>query len=218
MPTMTNYPLLYTFRRCPYAIRARLAIAVSGIDVGEFEVDLSAKPAALLAISPKATVPVLQLADGTVLEQSLDIMYWALGINDPEQWLGSAPQDAAMAKALIAENDGSFKSALDGYKYPGRFPMHPVEKYRNEGGAFLAKLESQLAIMPFLTGDKRGLADAAIVPFVRQFVAVDPAWFDQCGMPRVKGWLDGYVASPLFSGVMTKPLASRPATLTAKTP
>ncbi len=206
---MTNHPMLYTFRRCPYAIRARLAIAVSGIEVGEFEVDLSAKPAALLAISPKGTVPVLQLADGTVLEQSLDIMYWALGINDPEQWLGGAPDVAEKAKALIAENDGSFKGALDGYKYPARFPMHPVEKYRDAGGAFLAKLESQVAAKPFLTGDTRGLADAAIVPFVRQFAAVDQLWFAQSPFPQVRQWLDRYLSSPLFEGVMAKSLLPR---------
>ncbi len=215
---MTNRPTLYTFRRCPYAIRARLAIAVSGIEVDEYEVDLAAKPAAMLAISPKGTVPVLQLPDGTVLEQSLNIMNWALGRNDPEQWLGGAPDVATMADALITENDGNFKRALDGYKYPARFPLYPAEKYRDEGVAFLATLESQLAMMPFLTGDKRGLADAAIVPFVRQFVAVDRPWFDQCGMPRVRGWLDGYLASPLFIGVMAKPLAIGQAPLPAKNP
>lgn len=206
---MINRPVLYTFRRCPYAIRARLAIAVSGIEIDEFEVDLRDKPAAMLAISPKGTVPVLKLVDGTVIEQSLDIMRWALGMHDPENWLNHAPELAAVASALVNENDGHFKRALDGYKYPDRFPAHPVAQYRDDGAAFLAKLALRLTTQPFLTGNQRGLADAAIVPFVRQFAAVDQLWFAQSPFPQVRQWLDRYLSSPLFEGVMAKSLLPR---------
>ncbi len=198
---MTRLPILYTFRRCPFAIRARLAIATSGIAVTEREVELGAKPKTMLDLSPKGTVPVLQLADGTVLEQSLDIMRWALNINDPESWL-----DASSDKddGLIDLNDGAFKHALDRYKYPARFPAFTAVQYREEGSLFLAELESRLARHSFLTSDRCRMTDAAIVPFVRQFAAVDRQWFDQSHFPHVVGWLDTWLGSGLFRRVMAK--------------
>lgn len=193
--------LLYTFRRCPYAIRARLAVAIAEVEVREVEVSLGNKPEAMLAISPKGTVPVLHRSDGVVLEESLDIMRWALGIHDPEDWLGKDPQTT---DALIAENDGAFKRALDGYKYPIRFPARSLEEHRAEGVAFLTSLEQRLATQEYLTGDHRGLADAALIPFVRQFAAVDREWFASCGLPQVQRWLEHYLASRLFERVMAK--------------
>lgn len=199
-------PILYTFRRCPYAIRARLAIAVSGVVVTHHEVALRNKPAAMLAISPKATVPVLQLADGTVrtagtvIDESLNIMRWALRQNDPEHWL-DVPADTA---ALIEQNDTSFKRDLDRYKYPNRFPETPVENYRAACEEFVNILNTRLTTSAFLVGDKFSFTDAAIVPFVRQFAHVDKDWFYQSPHVQLIKWLDAILASPLFNSVMKK--------------
>ncbi len=198
---MTPPPLLYTFRRCPYAIRARLAITISGVAVNEQEVKLRDKPQAMLDVSPKGTVPVLKLTDGTVLEQSLDIMRWALKQNDPEGWLETV---SAESQNLITNNDNAFKQALDRYKYANHFHDHSVTHYRDEGAKFLATLESCLATTPFLNGRHRGLTDAAVVPFVRQFAAVDRLWFDNSEFQHVVRWLHAWLADPLFIGVMTK--------------
>jgi glutathione S-transferase len=194
-------PLLYTFRRCPYAIRARLAIAAAGVEVREHEVALREKPAAMLAISPKGTVPVLQLADGRTLEESLDIMRWALAINDPENWLrGDVPE----AHTLIETNDGAFKQALDRYKYANRFPEQPASAYRDTASTFLHTLNAQLSVSRFLCGDHATLADAAIFPFVRQFAAVNRGWFEASEFGKLIVWLREWEASALFAGVMRK--------------
>ena len=196
-------PILYTFRRCPYAIRARLALKVSGVELEMREVSLRAKPQALLDCSPKGTVPVLQLADGTVIEQSLDIMRWALARHDPQAWLGPhglAQQDSA----LIARNDGQFKQDLDRYKYAERFPQQPATHYRQQAETFLAELESRLAAAPWLGGQRPGLADFAIFPFIRQFAGVEPDWFQQSPYRHLLRWLDRLLASPLFVAVMQK--------------
>lgn len=203
-------PILYTFRRCPYAIRARLAIEISGVEVETREVDLRNKPQALLACSPKGTVPVLQLANGSVIEESLDIMRWALAIHDPDGWINGDPSWAREAAALIDENDGSFKRHLDRYKYPGRSepdtPKHATEHFRDEAGVFLRVLNSRLARHNFLMGQSMGLADAAIFPFVRQFAHVDKSWFDVAYAGPLAYWLDSLVRSPLFLSVMQKDL------------
>jgi glutathione S-transferase len=194
-------PLLYTFRRCPYAIRARLAISVSGVEVTEHEVSLRDKPADMLRLSPKGTVPVLLLPTGEVLEQSLDIMHWALALCDPEGWRDD-PLDAA---DLVQTNDGAFKQALDRYKYPDRHPNQPQEKSREEGEVFLRELEARLTKTPFLGGEGISWVDAAIFPFIRQFVAVDPAWFANAPYPKLRGWLDQWLASERFEAVMQRP-------------
>ncbi|MEO8383882.1 MAG: glutathione S-transferase [Betaproteobacteria bacterium] len=201
-------PILYTFRRCPYAIRARLAILVSGVTVEEREVSLKNKPQAMLDISPKGTVPVLQLADGRVIDESLDIMRWALEMNDPQQWLSHDHDWLVEAASLINENDGSFKQLLDRYKYPARFqttePLLCADHYRDEAGVFLRRLGSRLATQPFLMGAAMSLPDVAIFPFVRQFAAVDKTWFDHTYAGPVAQWLDVLVGSPIFVAVMRK--------------
>ncbi|MCY7389356.1 MAG: glutathione S-transferase [Burkholderiales bacterium] len=201
-------PLLYTFRRCPYAIRARLAILVSGVEVDACEVDLKNKPQEMLSLSPKGTVPVLQLADGRVIDESLDIMRWALSIHDPAGWMNSDAESAAEAMLLIDENDGSFKRLLDRYKYPGcgqpESLAHSREPYRDEAGRFLRTLSSRLAKHKFLMSESMSLADAAIVPFVRQFAQVDRAWFDATYGGPLAAWLESLVRSPLFENVMQK--------------
>ena len=193
-------PILYTYRRCPYAMRARMALHYSGIEVEMREIALKAKPTAMLAASPKGTVPVLVLPDGTVIDESLDIMRWALARHDPHHWL----RDAAHSLTLIAENDGAFKQALDRYKYAVRFPEHPPEFYRAEGERFLALLEAPLQQHACLLDDAVRLADIAIFPFVRQFAGVDADWWQTSPYPRLRAWLDERVASPLFEGIMRK--------------
>ncbi|MEJ2409719.1 MAG: glutathione S-transferase [Novosphingobium sp.] len=190
-------PVLYSFRRCPYAMRARLALAVSGMRCELREVKLSAKPEAMLAASPRGTVPVLVLPDGAVIAESLDVMRHALSRHDPEGWL--ARDDAA----LIAANDGPFKHDLDRYKYPERHGSDALA-HRERALAFLRELDTRLAAAGQFCGTARGLADMAIMPFVRQFAAVDPAWFDARPLPNLRGWLAGHLASELFAAVMMR--------------
>ncbi len=190
-------PILYSFRRCPYAMRARLALAVSGVAYELREVRLSNKPAAMLAASPKGSVPVLRLPDGTVIDESLDVMRWALSICDPEEWL------ARDDRALIATNDGAFKHDLDRYKYPQRYGSDALA-HRESGLAFLRELDRRLAADGQLCGPRRGLADAAIVPFVRQFAGVDQDWFAVQPLASLKIWLEGHLASALFDAVMVR--------------
>ena len=189
-------PILYTFRRCPYAIRARLAIGVGGVDVEMREVDLRDKPQAMLDRSPKGTVPVLQLADGSAIDESLDIMRWALGHNDPENWLASDETE------LIQQNDGPFKSALDRYKYPHRYGLKDDASHRDVGLAFLLQLDGKLEKQSFLTAEMRSLTDIAIFPFIRQFAATDQAWFDAQPLPALHGWLGQLLTSDLYTSIM----------------
>jgi glutathione S-transferase len=194
-------PILYSYRRCPYAMRARMALWAANIQLEVREVSLREKPQHLLQISPKGTVPVLQLPDGTVLEQSLDIMYWALQKNDVQGWLSG---DMAMADVLISENDGEFKKALDRYKYPERYPEQSPLFYRQQGEQFLQRLEALLTEHRFLLGDSASIADIAIFPFIRQFAAVDTVWFEQSSYSRLRKWLAGWVEGELFTEVMQK--------------
>ena len=190
--------VLYSFRRCPYAMRARMALRYSGVPLSIVEVSLKAKPAEMLALSPKGTVPVLVCADGRVIEQSLEIMHWALARHDPDNWLG--PDSAA----LIEENDQVFKVNLDRYKYAIRYPEQPMEHWRAQGATFLQRLEVLLEQTPYLSGDTLSLADIALAPFVRQFAHVDRDWFEQAPYPRLNAWLERFLASELFSAVMAK--------------
>jgi glutathione S-transferase len=190
-------PILYSFRRCPYAIRARMALWAAGITVELREVKLAAKPPQLAEASPKATVPVLVLADGSVIDESLGIMRWALEQHNPEGWL--AGDDAA----LIAANDGPFKHHLDRAKYPGRYGEDAID-HRAAALALLAPLEARLEHAPQLCGPSRTLTDIALFPFIRQFAAIDPPWFAGQPLPRLQGWLEGHATSALFAAVMPK--------------
>ncbi|MGQ7862680.1 glutathione S-transferase [Pseudomonas sp. 32A] len=193
--------VLYSFRRCPYAMRARMALRYSGVAVQIIEVSLKAKPAEMLALSPKGTVPVLSV-DGRVIDESLAIMGWALAQNDPEGWL---LEDDGATQALIEENDQGFKYQLDRYKYAERYPEQPMEHYRAEGEVFLSKLEGLLAQREYLLAGHLSLADVALAPFVRQFAHVDRAWFERAPYPRLQDWLQRFLESPLFIAVMAKP-------------
>ncbi len=200
-------------------MRARLALAVSGQRCELREVVLRSKPPEMLAASPKGTVPVLVLPAGEVIEQSLDIMLWALGQNDPEAWL--VPQRGSMADmlALVATNDGPFKHSLDRYKYPNRYLDEAAEEtagqtggeaagfataHRSAGADWLGQLERMLEQHGCLFGARVSLADMALLPFVRQFAHTDAAWFAAQPWPRLQAWLAGFEASALYQGVMEK--------------
>lgn len=194
--------VLYSYRRCPYAMRARMALHYAGIAVEIREIVLRDKPQAMLLASPKGTVPVLVLPDGTVLEQSLDIMYWAVQQHDPEAWYEATL--ASDMQALIDMNDGAFKQALDRYKYPERYPQASQAAHRLAGETFLQQLETQLNKHPFLLKQQPCMADIAIFPFIRQFAAVDTAWFEQSSYHAVQKWLQYLCNSDLFIHVMQK--------------
>ena len=194
---MAIEPVLYSFRRCPYAMRARLALAISGMRYELREVHLARKPPAMLAASPKGTVPVLVLDDGTVIDESLAIMDWALAQNDPEGWLERDDAD------LVAINDGPFKDDLDRYKYPERYGSDALA-HRTRGLEFLSIIDERLVRAGQLCGSRRGVADAAIMPFVRQFAAVDSDWFAAQSIPHVKAWLAGHLGSALFQAIMVR--------------
>ncbi|MDV6347167.1 glutathione S-transferase [Nitrosomonas sp. Is35] len=197
-------PLLFTFRRCPFAIRARLAITVSGVEVDQQEVSLRAKPKEMLECSPKGTVPVLKFADGHVLEQSLDIMRWALSIHDPEHWVDDDQAVMNEVMSLIKQNDETFKPALDLYKYAVRFPEHSEAYYREQAEPFLAELDTRLSKDGYLLGGRYTLADMAIFPFIRQFSNVNPDWFYASRYHYLIAWLDRLIGSELFQNVMQK--------------
>ncbi len=197
MKTTLADPVLFSFRRCPYAMRARLALAVSETMCELREVKLANKPQAMLDASPKGTVPVLVLPDGTVIDESIDIMRWALARKDPERWLERDDRD------VIATNDGAFKRDLDRYKYPDRYGSDPLA-HRAAGMDFLAQLDARLATSDQLCGAARGIADMAIFPFVRQFASVDRDWFDAQPLPHLQRWLVAHLASPLFATIMVR--------------
>ncbi|MGB7814943.1 MAG: glutathione S-transferase [Methylotenera sp.] len=191
-------PILYSYRRCPYAMRARMALKMAEIEVEIREISLRDKPVHMLQVSPKGTVPVLVLQDGTAIEESLEIMLFAL----QKHALGGNLDTAS--RALILENDSSFKQALDRYKYPERFPEKSQPECRAQGEVFLQKLENLLEQNNYLLKATPGLVDIAIFPFVRQFAAVDATWFAQCEYPKLRAWLNDWLDSELFRSVMTK--------------
>ena len=205
MSTDTTLPLLYSYRRCPYAMRARLAMLQANRRFQTFEIVMRDKPAALLALSPKGTVPVLHLPDGGVLEESLDIMRWALESPDLEGWWSRAQTDDNLA--LLRTNDGDFKRLLDRYKYPDRYPEdgQPREAVRAQAvAALLPPLEARFQAQRYLGGATPCATDLAIFPFVRQFAAVEPDWFAAQPMPALQAWLGGWLGSRLFEVCMTK--------------
>lgn len=201
---MTAYSLscLYSFRRCPYAMRARLGLLFAELPVELREITLKNKPAKMLAISPKGTVPVLQLADGVVIEESRDIMEWALEQQDPQELMN--PKTLHQGNTLIEQNDQEFKHWLDRYKYTDRHLEITQTEYRKKGEAFLQILEELLTKNTYLLGDSVTIADIGIMPFVRQFAHVDRDVFYSLPYPKLQIWLKNWLAHPLFIQAMTK--------------
>lgn len=208
-------PLLYTYRRCPYAMRARMALLMVGVPFEAFEIVLRDKPPAMLAASPKGTVPVLLLPGGRVLEQSWDIVAWALSqasadVPAQEAWRQSQTEQN---QQLLHINDGDFKHQLDRYKYPERFAQSKdpaavadcKRTSRNQAvETMLEPLERALTGQEFLGASQACATDLGIFPFVRQFAAVDPDWFKALPLPQVKTWLNHWQQSPLFVSCMHK--------------
>jgi len=202
---IASIPILYSFRRCPYAMRARMALKYASISVYLREVELRNKPAALLQYSPKGTVPVVVFPDGSAIDESRDIMLWALSVNDPEQWLPKQHVDlCAQIKWLIDKNDFEFKANLDKYKYSDRFPEKTALEYRALGEQFLMLLEARLSQHWFLVSDTLSMADIGVFPFIRQFAQVDRVWFEQADYPYLQAWLDYFLRSDIFTGIMKK--------------
>ena len=206
---MTNHPVLYSYRRCPYAMRARMAIMASGMQVEQREIVFWNKPSEMLDASPKSTVPVLILPDGQVIDESRDIMLWALTQSDALDWLPAKTEDDyAEMMALIDYCDGDFKTNLDLYKYAERFPEALPEVYRARGEVFIKRLESQLSknrvndSLAVLFKGKVGLVDVALFPFVRQFAHVDKVWFEDSKYPAIQAWLSYFLESDIFKSVM----------------
>lgn len=198
-------PVLYSFRRCPYAIRARLAIKYAQISIEIREVLLNHQPDSLLQISPKGTVPVLLLPDNRVIDESLDIMLWALANHDPNNWALKG-QDSARSYAdqLIVQNDTSFKHALDRYKYSDRYADSAATDYRLQGEEFISVLDHRLTQTPYLVSEHLSIADIAIFPFIRQFAAVDNDWFEKTPYSSIKSWLNMLLDANLFKLIMQK--------------
>ena len=196
-------PILYSFRRCPYAMRARLALLASGIRCEMREIALSQKPDSMLAVSPKGTVPVLVLKD-KVLEESLDIMHWAMAQSDPQCWSTAGQSNDAQAQAWVRSCDDEFKKNLDRYKYPNRYALSDGLAHRDMGAQFLLKLNAQMEKTPYLMGGDWCWVDAAIAPFVRQFARTDRDWFDAQAWSALKVWLENFEQSPAYSEVMHK--------------
>ncbi len=198
---MRTLPRLYSFRRCPYAMRARLGLLFAGLQVELREIILKSKPAPMLAISPKGTVPVLELPDGHVIEESREILEWALAQHDPT---GLLKADQSLATGLLDQNDGDFKHWLDRYKYADRHPEMSQREYRLNGEVFLQTLEELLTDRPYLLGDKISIADIGIMPFVRQFAHVDRQTFYSLPYPKLQQWLQNWLEHPVFLQAMTK--------------
>ena len=202
-------PLLYTYRRCPYAMRARMALIMAGMEFDAYEISLREKPAEMLAVSPKGTVPVLVLPTGEVLEQSLHIMRWAFEQHDPTQWWSRAQSPENLA--LVSLNDGMFKQLLDRYKYPERFNLTERNTPRDQAvSGFIQQLEQRFHHALYLGGQQPCAADIALFPFVRQYRAVDEQWFDAQALPETQRWLQEWLQSELFNRCMKKlPSATR---------
>ncbi|MBA2649547.1 MAG: glutathione S-transferase N-terminal domain-containing protein [Legionella sp.] len=197
-----TYPILYSFRRCPYAIRARMALRYADITVRIREVELKNKTASMLIASPKGTVPILQLEEGQVIDESLQIMFWALTQSDPDGWLKHVTP--AIIRQWIETNDVHFKPLLDGYKYTQYSEKQNSIVYRDHSMPYLQSLNDVLIHHQWLLGENMSIVDVALFPFVRQFSMVDPDWFWKTALTGVHAWLQCQLDSDLFTSVMKK--------------
>ena len=201
---MNNNHTLYSFRRCPYAMRARMALwQASIIPETIVEVDLKNRPQALYDLSPKGSVPVLHLEDGTVIDESFDIMLWALKRNDPKGWLIDDPDGEQLIDIMTTQN-GAFKSQLDRYKYPTRYPDEDCSGAQAKAQGYLEDLDARLGNGKFLCGDQRSYVDVAIFPFIRQCANTNRDWFDGLPLPNLQKWLAQHLEWDLFQTIMEK--------------
>ena len=205
MVALPSVPVIYSFRRCPYAMRARLALLASEQICEHREILLRDKPASMLTLSPKGTVPVMWLPDGRVLDESLDVMYWALHNNDPLGWLEYTSNEILLASKLVEENDGPFKHHLDRYKYADRYEKENLETHRDGCLETLETLNAQLNGNNWLFGAEARMVDYAILPFIRQCRIANGDWFDsQSQLEDLHRWLQNFLTSDIFNTVMHK--------------
>ena len=197
-----NLPILYSFRRCPYAMRARMAIHISGQRCELREVLLRDKPPSMLEYSAKGTVPVLILQDGKVIDESLDVIDWALNLNDPDDWQRS--KDKEKTKELIKINDGEFKYHLDRYKYSKRYDNEDPEFHRKKCLKFIESINNELNNSEYIFDDNISYADIVLLPFIRQFRIADIEWFDSLPYDNLKKWLSSFLNSSLLNSIMKK--------------
>lgn len=201
-------PIFYSFRRCPYAMRARLAVQSAQISCELREILLRDKPQEMLSISPKGTVPVVQLPTGKIIDESWEVMLWALEQNDPNHWLPSSASAWEVVRNLVQKCDGNvpggFKFHLDRMKYHTRYEDVEPTEHRAAANGFLALLDERLKESAFLVEDHFSLADAAIAPFVRQFANADLEAFQAAAFPRLEQWLSNFLNSAAFLSVMAK--------------
>jgi len=197
-----NLPILYSFRRCPYAMRARMAIHISGQKCELREVLLRDKPPSMLEYSAKGTVPVLILQDGKVIDESLDVIDWALNLNDPDDWQRS--KDKEKTKELIKINDGEFKYHLDRYKYSKRYDNEDPEFHRKKCLKFIESINNELKNSEYIFDDNISYADIVLLPFIRQFRIADIEWFDSLPYDNLKKWLSSFLDSSLLNSIMKK--------------
>jgi glutathione S-transferase len=196
-------PILYTFRRCPYAMRARMAIYAAGIIVEHIEVSLKSKPQSLLDYSPKGTVPVVVTQTGEVIDQSRDIMYWALEQADPDNWLlQNNPLKQQEMIQLVDTCDIEFKPLLDRYKYFDRHPEFSQAEYCQQAEFFLQRLNDRLAQHHYLMDEKMRFVDVAIFPFIRQFANTDKLWFAESPYKNLQRWLEDCINTAIFAAIM----------------
>ena len=197
-----NLPILYSFRRCPYAMRARMAIHISDQRCEIREVLLRDKPPSMLQYSAKGTVPVLILQDGKVIDESLDVIDWALNLNDPDDWQRS--KDKEKTKELIKINDGEFKYHLDRYKYSKRYDNEDPEFHRKKCLKFIESINNELNNSEYIFDDNISYADIVLLPFIRQFRIADIEWFDSLPYDNLKKWLSSFLNSSLLNSIMKK--------------
>lgn len=195
-------PILYSFRRCPYAIRARFALAYSGVECELREVDLKNKPQELFDLSPKATVPVLLLPNGEIIKESMDIIHYALAYNDPEKW---CYPNTTLTNAIICKNDTIFVPTLHKYKYYQRYPEESKATYLQQTElVFISEIEEILQHSSYIAGQQISLVDIAIFPFIRQWALADREWFDHSPYSHIRKWLEGIMSTALYDKVMEK--------------
>ena len=207
LDSIDSKPYLFSYRRCPYAMRARMALVESNIEFDIYEISLRNKPPEMLAISQKGTVPILKF-NQLVLDESLEIMKWAYQRDKSSQSFFLKIEDKKIADGLITINDGEFKKSLDCYKYFERYPDKLMAEHRENCYFFLNILEERLQSTSFLIGDKRTYVDICIFPFIRQFMNIDKEWFDSSEYKRVRKWLSLLIKSDLFKKVMIRPKLS----------
>ncbi len=203
--TTASYPILYGFRRCPYVIRTRMTLAYSGISYILREIELKNRPKAMLDITSKGTVPVIQFPDGRVIDNSIGIVYYALGVNDPDGWNDFQPQEQEKARQLIIRYDTEFVPLLNKYKYFERHPEQTQEAYReNIETVFLTDMNTVLGTQGYLMSDRISVADVAIFPLMRQFAHADKEWFFASSYTHIIRWLESFLENPVFIQVMKK--------------